>query len=107
MFRQMLTTEDVQLKWMPAHWLTKASVSERRILSAELIDAQERAYTVVAKHFIDGTYEGAGSGGEGALQGRSRRLRRVRRALCGIHSMNWHTGEQIVTPDIGEPSIAI
>ncbi len=106
-FRQMLAAEQ-RLEWLPGLWLTEAEVAERRITKVELEDEKGAKFEVTARTFIDGTYEGD-------LAARADVPYRVGRegrdeygeSKAGIHYMNWRTGEQILTADTGEPSIAI
>lgn len=107
-FRRMIETVEAQLQWLPAHWLTKASVKDNRVIFAELEDAQQRKFKVTAKTFIDGTYEGdlAAAANVSYRVGREGR-EEYGELYAGIHYMNWRTGQQIMTPDTGEPSMAI
>jgi hypothetical protein len=64
--------------------------------------------SVVARTYIDGTYEGdlAAAAGVPCRVGREGR-EEYGESLAGIHYMDWVKGEQILTPDTGEPSPAI
>jgi hypothetical protein len=107
-FRDLLVSNEKLLKWRPEHWLASATVNGRRIASVEIQDSHGVPSTISAKTFIDGTYEGD-------LAGAAKVPCRVGREghdeygepFAGIHYMNWRTGQQIMTPDTGEPSLAI
>ncbi|NLS96869.1 MAG: FAD-dependent oxidoreductase [Planctomycetaceae bacterium] len=107
-FRQMLAAEEKRLQWLPGLWLTKAEVADGRITKVELEDEKGAKFEIAARTFIDGTYEGD-------LAAKAKVPYRVGRegrdeygeSKAGIHYMDWRTGEQILTPDTGEPSIAI
>jgi hypothetical protein len=107
-FREMIEGEHQRLQWMPRTWLTRATVANRRVTSVELEDAQGRLWTVAARTFIDGTYEGdlAGAAKVPCRVGREGRDE-YGEPFGGIHYMNWRTGRQIQTADTGEPSLAI
>jgi hypothetical protein len=107
-FREILATEENRLEWLPGHWLTRATVQGNRVVSVELEGPDGEVKYFEARTFIDGTYEGD-------LAARADVPYRVGRegrdeygeSKAGIHYMNWRTGEQILTDDTGEPSIAI
>ena len=107
-FREMLAGEQERLEWLPGLWLTEANVTEGLIRSVRLEDEKGVVFEVTARTFIDGTYEGD-------LAARADVPYRVGRegrdeygeSKAGIHYMNWRTGEQILTADTGEPSLAI
>ncbi len=107
-FREMLAGEQERLQWLPGLWLTEADVTEGLIRSVRLEDEKGVVFEVAARTFIDGTYEGD-------LAARADVPYRVGRegrdeygeSKAGIHYMNWRTGEQILTADTGEPSLAI
>lgn len=107
-FRRMLAAEEKRLEWLPGLWLTDAQVTDGRIGKVELEDDSGARFPVAARTFIDGTYEGD-------LAAKAKVPYRVGRegrdeygeSKAGIHYMNWRTGEQIITADTGEPSIAI
>jgi hypothetical protein len=107
-FREILAGEEERLQWLPRHWLRKATVEGSRITAVEIEGPRGEAVSFSARTFIDGTYEGD-------LAARADVPYRVGRegrdeygeSKAGIHYMNWRTGEQIVTADTGEPSIAI
>jgi len=107
-FRRILADEEDRLQWLPDHWLTKATVEDGRVTTVELEGPDGRRIACTARTFIDGTYEGD-------LAARADVPYRVGRegrdeygeSKAGIHYMNWRTGEQILTADTGEPSIAI
>lgn len=107
-FRRILAGEEDRLQWLSDHWLTKATVEGSRVTAVELEGPDGRSVAYTARTFIDGTYEGD-------LAARADVRYRVGRegrdehgeSKAGIHYMNWRTGEQILTADTGEPSIAI
>jgi hypothetical protein len=107
-FDQMVQGEEKLLRWLPGSELIAATVKGRRIVSAEL-EAQNGERTVVsARTWIDGTYEGdlAAAAKVPYRVGREGKAELGER-FAGIHYMNWRTGNQIMTPDTGEPSPAI
>jgi hypothetical protein len=65
-------------------------------------------HAIAARTFIDGTYEGdlAAAAKVPYRVGREGREEHGE-PFAGIHYMNWRTGRQIMTPDTGEPSLAI
>ncbi len=107
-FRQMLAAEGDRLEWLPGLWLTEVKVADSRIVQVELEDEKGVKFEVAARTFIDGTYEGD-------LAAKAKVPYRVGRegrdeygeSKAGIHYMNWQKGQQILTADTGEPSIAI
>ena len=108
-FRRLIESQPQRLTWLPGQWLTKAERSGSRMVAVELEDEAGRSRRrIAARTFIDGTYEGD-------LAGAARVPYRVGREgrdefgepFAGIHYMNWRTGQQIMTPDTGEPSPAI
>ena len=107
-FREILAAEEDRLRWLPDHWLTKATVQRNRVTTVELEGPDGKTVSCTARTFIDGTYEGD-------LAARADVPYRVGRegrdeygeSKAGIHYMNWRTGRQILTADTGEPSIAI
>lgn len=105
-FRDMLARED-RIEWMPGCWLEEAVVEGREVKRVTL-DAKGSAIVVTARTFIDGTYEGdlAAAAGVDYRVGREGRDE-YGESKAGIHYMNWRTGQQIMTPDTGEPSVAI
>lgn len=109
-FREMLESEAANLQFLPGYYLELAQVKGNEL---ELITLQpprigQLGVGVVAKTFIDGTYEGdlAAAAKVPYRVGREGRAEHGE-SLAGIHYMNWRTGEQIMTPDTGEPSPAI
>jgi hypothetical protein len=74
----------------------------------ELEDESGRRRRITAHTFIDGTYEGdlAGAAKVPYRVGREGRDE-YGEPFAGIHYMNWRTGQQIMTADTGEPSLAI
>ena len=107
-FRQMLTAERERIQWLPDQWLTEAEVADGRIGRVELEDGKGNKTVVTARTYIDGTYEGdlAAKADVPYRVGREGRDE-YGESKAGIHYMNWRTGEQILTADTGEPSIAI
>jgi hypothetical protein len=107
-FTAMLEGEQARLRWLRGHHLTKAQASGRQVSSVELEDARGRKFRLNAKTFIDCTYEGdlAAAAKVPFRVGREGRDE-YGESFAGIHYMNWRTGKQIMTPDTGEPSIAI
>lgn len=105
-FRDMLEKED-RITWRPDCWLEHCQVNSQRIVSATL-DHRGSALQVSARTFIDATYEGdlAAKAGVKYRVGREGRDE-YGESKAGIHYMNWRTGQQIMTPDTGEPSEAI
>ena len=108
MFDRMLAAEEQRLTFLRGHHLLKAKVSGDRVTVIELETPTGDRVTVSAKTFIDGTYEGdlAAAAGVPYRVGREGR-EEFGESLAGIHYMNWKTGQQIMTPDTGEPSPAI
>jgi hypothetical protein len=102
-FREMIEGEHRQLRWLPGKHLERVAVNGRRVVSADL-----EGVRVTARTFIDGTYEGdlCGAAGVPSRVGREGRAE-YGEPFAGIHYMNWRTGQQIMTPDTGEPSLAI
>lgn len=107
-FTEMLEGEHKQLRWLKSHWLTQATLTDRKIRSVELEDKQKRRVTVRARVFIDGTYEGdlAAAAKVPYRVGREAKAEHGE-PFAGIHYMNFRTGQQIMTPDTGEASPAI
>lgn len=107
-FLRLMQDEWKQLRWLPGQWLASAEVKDRRIAAVELEDPDGRPTQITSRTFIDGTYEGdlAAAAGAPYRVGREGR-EEYGEPFAGIHDMNWRTGRQILTPDIGEPSLAI
>ncbi len=107
-FRRMINDEHERLRWLPAHWLERATVEGGRVRDVTLSDAKGASLVISARTFIDGTYEGdlAGAAKVPYRVGREGRDE-YGEPFAGIHYMNWRTGQQIMTPDTGEPSLAI
>jgi len=107
-FRRMLEAEEQRLRWLPAHWLNRATVSDRRVTAVELDRKDGSRLRVSARTFIDGTYEGdlAAAAKVPYRVGREGR-EEYGEPFAGILYMNLHTLKQVFTPDTGEPSIAI
>lgn len=106
-FQQMIDAES-RIEWLPGLWLAKAETVSSRIAKVRLEDEQERELEVLARTYIDGTYEGdlAARANVPYRVGRESR-EEYGESKAGIHYMNWRTGEQILTADTGEASIAI
>lgn len=108
-FRRLMEAQQERLTWLPGQWLTKVERSGARIVAVELEEESgPRRQRIAARTFIDGTYEGdlAGMAGVPYRVGREGRDE-FGEPFAGIHYMNWRTGQQILTPDTGEPSPAI
>ena len=107
-FERMLEAETERLTFLRGHPLAGATVAEGRIPEAVLETPPGGRARIQAKTFIDGTYEGdlAAAAGVPYRVGREGRDE-FGESLAGIHYMNWKTGQQILTPDTGEPSLAI
>ncbi len=105
-FRAMIEREE-RIVWLPDCWLDECKTDERHIRSVTL-DQQGVPIVVKARTFIDGTYEGdlAAKANVKSRVGREGRDE-YGESKAGIHYMNWRTGQQIMTPDTGEPSLAI
>ena len=106
-FRGIVQAEE-NLEWLPGCRLTRAVVEGGLITQVALEDPEGQPLHVTARTFIDATYEGdlAAAAGAPYRVGREGR-EEFGESRAGIHYMNWHTGEEIVTPQSGEPSIAI
>ncbi len=107
-FQEMLEAEAVNLQFLRGHHLERAQVKGDVLELVALLTPQAGQIGVIAKTYIDGTYEGdlAGAAKVPCRVGREGRAEHGE-SLAGIHYMNWRTGEQIMTPDTGEPSPAI
>jgi hypothetical protein len=107
-FRRLIESEHQRLRWLPEHWLERADVKDHRIRVVELRSAKGQPVTVAAHTFIDATYEGdlAAAAKVPFRVGREGR-EEYGEPFAGIHYMNWRTGQQIMTADTGEPSLAI
>jgi ribulose 1,5-bisphosphate synthetase/thiazole synthase len=107
-FVQLLSKEGERLVQQKGHHLVAATVVGSRITSVEIEGSDLARTRITAKTFIDGTYEGdlAAAAKVPYRVGREGRDEHGE-SLAGIHYMNWKTGEQILTPDAGEPSPAI
>ncbi|MBA4015741.1 MAG: hypothetical protein C0483_00990 [Pirellula sp.] len=107
-FDEMLAGEESRIDYRRGAHLLTAATSEGRITQVVLELADGKKLTVTAKTFIDGTYEGdlAAAAKVPYRVGREGRDE-YGESLAGIHYMNSKTGEQIMTPDTGEPSPAI
>lgn len=107
-FERMLEAESERLTRIPGTHLVEAGVRSGRVESVTLEGPGGKRHAVAAKTFIDATYEGdlAAAAGVPCRVGREGREEHGE-SLAGIHYMNWKTGEQVMTPDTGEPSPAI
>lgn len=107
-FDAMLAREAERLQFWRRHHLLAAALDGDRVTHVELETPAGERVRIEAKTFIDGTYEGdlAAAAKVPYRVGREGRDE-YGESLAGIHYMNWKTGEQIVTPDTGEPSLAI
>ena len=107
-FARLLEGERGRLEFRPSHHLTGASVDGGRIRGVELEDPKGIRVGVIARTYIDGTYEGdlAAAANVPYRVGREGRDE-FGESFAGIHYMNWRTGKQMLTPDTGEPSPAI
>ncbi len=107
-FDRMLEKEAQQLQFWRRHHLLGATVVRDRVTQVELEAPRGERVRVTAKTFIDGTYEGdlAAAAKVPCRVGREGRDE-YGESRAGIHYMNWKTGQQILTPDSGEPSPAI
>jgi len=107
-FDQLLEAEADRLEFRRGHHLLGAVVRGPRIRGVELETPEGERRRVTARTFVDGTYEGdlAAAAGVPYRVGREGRDE-FGESLAGIHYMDWRKGEQVVTPDTGEPSPAI
>ena len=107
-FDRLLNAEAERLQFWRQHHLINVTVVKGRIVEVELETPRGERRRVTAKTFIDGTYEGdlAAAAKVPYRVGREGR-EEYGESRAGIHYMNWKTGRQIVTPDTGEPSLAI
>lgn len=107
-FDQLLEAEAERLQLWRQHHLTNVLVTGSHIAQVELEGPKGERRLVTAKTFIDGTYEGdlASAAKVPYRVGREGREEHGE-SRAGIHYMNWKNGQQIMTPDTGEPSLAI
>jgi hypothetical protein len=107
-FQELLDAESALIDYRKRHHLLAARVAHGRITEIELEDAKGDRVQIAARTFIDGTYEGdlAAAAGVPYRVGREGR-EEYGEPFAGIHYMNFRTGQQIITPDTGEPSPAI
>ncbi len=107
-FLRLLEAEQKQLRWLPAHWLTRATVKDRRVTEVELERKDGSRVVVSGRVFIDANYEGdlAAAAKVPCRVGREGRDEYGEK-FAGIFYMNLQSLRQVVTPDTGEPSIAI
>lgn len=106
-FAQMVQGERT-LQWLPGHHLASAEMVAGRITRVFLDSPDNSRLVIQARSYIDGTYEGdlAAAAKAPFRVGREGR-QEYGEPFAGIHYMNWRTGQQILTPDTGEPSPAI
>jgi len=106
-FEQIIANEP-NLTYLPSHQLARATKNESKIQQVELRDAKNASQAIIARTFIDGTYEGdlAAAAKVPYRVGREPRDE-YDEPLAGIHYMNFRTGQQIITADTGEASPAI
>ncbi|MBN1394302.1 MAG: FAD-dependent oxidoreductase [Pirellulales bacterium] len=107
-FRDILATQEDRLRWLPGHWLDAVEVENGRIRSVDLETPDGATVVISAGTYVDCSYEGdlAAKAGVPCRVGREGRDE-YGESLAGIHYMNWRTGEQIITADTGETSVAI
>ena len=107
-FEQLLEREAERLTFLRGYHLTSATTRDGLVREVSLKTPRDETSNLVAKTFIDGTYEGdlAAAAGVPSRVGREGRDEHGE-SLAGIHYMNWRTGQQIITPDTGEASPAI
>lgn len=107
-FDRMLEAEADQLTFLRGHHLLSVKTDAARVTEAVLETPDGDSLVITARTFIDGTYEGdlAAAAGVPCRVGREGRDEHGE-SLAGIHYMDWKKGEQILTPDTGEPSPAI
>ncbi|MEM1443287.1 MAG: FAD-dependent oxidoreductase [Verrucomicrobiota bacterium] len=107
-FDRMLEAEAEQLTFLRGHHLLSCETEAANISSVTIEAQNGMERSIRAKTFIDGTYEGdlAAAAKVPYRVGREGRDE-FGESLAGIHYMDWKKGEQIMTPDTGEPSPAI
>ena len=107
-FDRMLEAEAERLEFKRGHHLLDASMQGERVVYVDLETPDGQRLRISADTFVDGTYEGdlAAAADVPYRVGREGRDE-FGESLAGIHYMDWKTGQQIMTPDTGEPSLAI
>lgn len=107
-FDEMLGAESERLEFLRGRHLVSAEVKDGRMISVTLEKDPGQMQRCRARTFIDGTYEGdlAAAAGVPYRVGREGK-EEFGESKAGIHYMDWKKGEQIITPDTGEPSAAI
>ena len=107
-FQELLEAESERLDYRKGYHLLAARLAHGHVKEVELEDAKAGCLRIAAKTFIDATYEGdlAAAAGVPCRVGREGR-EEFGEPFAGIHYMNFRTGQQIITPDTGEPSLAI
>jgi len=107
-FQETLDEESAQLDYRKGHYLIEARVANSEIRNVILENDRQERICVTARTYIDATYEGdlAAAAKVPYRVGREGR-EEFGESLAGIHYMNFRTGKQIITPDTGEPSLAI
>ena len=123
-FRTIIERQE-NLEWRPGWWVTDAKVEDGRIQSVELQSCGGKTGTapshsrtrslgtvpilhVTARTFIDATYEGdlAARAGVPSRVGREG-CDEFGESFAGIRYIDWRNGQEIQTPQSGEPSIGI
>ena len=107
-FDEMLGEQSDRLEFRRGRHLVKAEVQQPRVASVTLEGPGGKPERVAARTFIDATYEGdlAAAAGVPYRVGREGRDE-FGESKAGIHYMDWRKGQQIITPDTGEPSPAM
>ena len=107
-FEDLLTGQSERLHFFRKHHLLDAQVKDGRISGVTLLSPKGENIRVTARTFIDATYEGdlAAAAKVPYRVGREARDE-YGESKAGIHYMNTHTGEEIVTPYSGDASPAI
>ncbi|MGC3972235.1 MAG: FAD-dependent oxidoreductase [Pirellulales bacterium] len=96
-FDEMLADQESRLDYRRGAHLLKAAIADGKITQVDLETADGKRLTVVAKTYIDGTYEGdlAAAAKVPYRVGREGREEHGE-SLAGIHYMNSKTGVQII-----------
>ncbi|HEX5220032.1 MAG TPA: FAD-dependent oxidoreductase [Verrucomicrobiae bacterium] len=107
-FTDFINEQSDRLSFYRGHHLLEAKTQNGRVTEISLVSPRNAMVRVKARTFIDATYEGdlAAAAKVKYRVGREGRDE-YGESKAGIHYMNWRTGEQILTPDTGEPSPAI
>lgn len=107
-FAQILAEASATLEYRPGHPLLSVQRDGGLIQHVELENAAGKHIVIQAATYIDATYEGDLAAATHVPYRVSREGRdEYGESLAGIHYMNYRTGRQILTPDTGEPSLAI